>query len=113
MANEKISEYAISVSDFSDTDLLDVSKDIGGGSFQTQKMTGLVLRSFYRSGSITLTGSSQTVAFSSALANSNFEVFIIDPDGIGWEGLGTFTVNGFDINGYAVGTIGYIAILNN
>lgn len=113
MANEKTSQYSTSVSEFSDTDLLDVSKDIGGGSFESQKMTGLILRGFYRSGSISLTGSSQTVSFSTDLANANFEVFIIDPIGIGWEGLGTFTVGGFDINGYATGTIGYIAILNN
>ncbi len=113
MANEKISEYSNSVSELENTDLLDVSKDIGGGSFESQKMTGAILRGFYRSGSITLTGSSQTVAFTSAMANTSFEVFIIDPNGLGWENLGTFTVNGFDITGLTTGTIGYIAILNN
>lgn len=113
MANEKISEYANSVSELEDADLLDVSKDIGGGNFESQKMTGAILRGFYRSGSIVITGSPQTVAFSSDLANTDYEVFIIDPDGIGFEDLGTFTVSGFDINGIIAGTMGYIAILNN
>ena len=103
MANEKISEYANSVSELEDTDLVDVSKDIGGGNFESQKMTGAIL----------ITGSPQTVAFSSDLANTDYEVFIIDPDGIGFEDLGTFTVSGFDINGIIAGTMGYIAILNN
>jgi len=113
MANEKTSEYVNSVSEFADTDLLDVSKDIGGGNFESQKMTAAILRRFYRSASINLTGSSQTVSFSSPLPNANYEVFIIDPSGKGWEKLDTFTANGFNIAGLSTQTIGYIAILNN
>ncbi|MGR3178865.1 MAG: hypothetical protein ACUZ8E_12500 [Candidatus Anammoxibacter sp.] len=113
MVNEKTSEYAVSVAEFEDTDLLDVSKDIGGGDFQSQKMTAAILRAFYRSASVNLTGSSQTVAFTSPFPNTNFEVFIIDPSGNGWEKLENFTVNGFDITGLSTQTIGYIAIRNN
>ena len=113
MANEKTSEYAVTVAEFEDTDLLDVSKDIGGGDFQSQKMPGAILRAFYRSGSITLTGSPQTVAFSSDFPNTNYQVFLIDPNGLGWENLGSFTVSGFDITGLSTGDIGFIAIRNN
>ena len=113
MANEKTSEYANSVTDFGDTDLLDVSKDVGGGNFESQKMTAKILRDFYRSASITLTGSPQTVAFSDDLPNTNYQIFIIDPNGVGWENLGSFTVSGFNITGLSTGTIGYIAIRNN
>lgn len=113
MANEKTSEYPNSVDELEDTDLLDVSKDIGGGNFESQKMTATVLKSFYRSSNITLTGSPQTVVFNSALPSTNYEVFIIDPDGISFEDLGNFTVNGFDITGLVAGNIGYMAILNN
>lgn len=113
MPNEKISEYVNSVSELGDTDLLDVSKDIGGGDFESQKMPGAILRAFYRSASITLTGSPQTVAFSSNFPNADFEVFIIDPSGNGWEKLENFTISGFDITGLSTQTIGYIAIRNN
>lgn len=37
MALEKISQYANEVTELAATDLLDVSKDIGGGNFQTNK----------------------------------------------------------------------------
>ena len=113
MANEKTSEYDITVAEFEDTDLLDVSKDIGGGDFQSQKMPAAILRDFYRSASVSLTGSAQTVAFSSDFPNTNFEVFIIDPTGNGWEKLENFTVSGFDITGLSTQTIGYVAIRNN
>ena len=113
MANEKTSEYAVSVAEFEDTDLLDVSKDIGGGDFQSQKMTGAVLRNFYRSAKVTLTGSPQTITFSSPLLNINYEVFIIDPTGLGWENINNRTLSGFDITGLSTQNIAYIAIVNN
>ena len=113
MANEKISEYANSVSELEDTDLLDCSKDIGGGNFQSQKLTAAILRNFFKSAAFAFTGAPQTIVFSSPLPNLNYQVMIIDANGIGWGNLGNFTVNGFDVEGLAAGNAAYIAVLDN
>lgn len=45
MANEKISQYVNEVVTLADTDLFDVSDDLGGGSFESKRLTWANLRS--------------------------------------------------------------------
>lgn len=67
----------------------------------------------YRSGTQALTTAQTQITFSSALANNNYEIFIIDPLGIGWENITNKLATGFKITGLSSGTIGFLAILNN
>jgi len=67
----------------------------------------------YRSGTKALTTVEVQITFSSDLANNNYEVFIIDPNGIGWENITDKQVGGFKITGVSSGTIGFLVILNN
>lgn len=113
MANEKISAYSVSVAELEDTDLIDVSKDIGGGDFESQKMTGAILRNFFKAGSKAITTAETQVTFSSSLPNTNYQINIIDNNGVGHEAPYDLQITGFKIKGLTAGTIGYIAILNN
>lgn len=67
----------------------------------------------YRSGAQVLTTAQTQITFTSALANNNYEVFIIDPNGTGWENITDKQVGGFKITGLSSGTIGFLVILNN
>ena len=67
----------------------------------------------YRSGAQAITTTQTQVTFSSDLANNNYEVFIIDPNGTGWENITDKQVGGFKITGLSSGTIGFLVILNN
>ena len=67
----------------------------------------------YRSGSQAITTVETQINFTSDLANNNYEVFIIDPNGIGWENITDKQVGGFKITGLNSGTIGFLVILNN
>lgn len=113
MANEKVSEFANDVSELSDTDLLLVSKDIGGGNFQSQKMTGLILRSFFRAATEAITIAETQITFSSPLPSANYQLKIIDDEETGYEKPFDIQVTGFKIKGLTDGNIGYMAILNN
>ena len=64
-----------------------------------------------RSGVVTLTAGSNTIAFSSALPSANYEVEIIDTNGIGVQ-QGAKTLNGFTVTALGAGTIGYIATMH-
>lgn len=113
MANEKVSEFVNNVSELSDTDLLLVSKDIGGGNFESQKMTGLVLKSFFRAATEAITTAETQITFSNPLTNANYQLEIIDNDATGYEKPYDLLATGFKIKGLTNGNIGYIAILNN
>lgn len=113
MANEKVSQFATSVSELSDTDLLLVSKDTGGGNFESQKMSGKILRSFFRAATEAITTSETQITFSSPLPNANYQLKIIDDDGTGYEKPTDLQASGFKIKGLSNGNIGYMAILNN
>lgn len=67
----------------------------------------------YRSGTKALTTVQTQVTFTSDLATNNYEIFIIDPLGIGWENITDKQKTGFKITGHSSGTIGFLAILNN
>ena len=67
----------------------------------------------YRSGSQAITTVETQINFTSNLANNNYEVFIIDPNGTGWENITDKQVGGFKITGQSSGTIGFLVILNN
>src|SRR3972149_10749098 len=45
MANQKISEYQNTAVDIANSDLYDVSKDLGAGDFESQKISGATLKS--------------------------------------------------------------------
>lgn len=62
----KISQYANTLASISSTDLMDVSKDIGGGSFQTNKMTFAVLLSGIRTTTDTILGGQALSALAQA-----------------------------------------------
>ena len=67
MANEKVSQFATSVSELIDTDLLFVSKDTGGGNFESQKMSGLILMRFCKAQTAAIPTYETHITFSSPL----------------------------------------------
>lgn len=54
MANEKISQYINTAVAIADTDLFDISTDQGGGSFRSEKITGLSMKALLSAGVSTI-----------------------------------------------------------
>ena len=72
-----------------------------------------IVTNVYRSDLATIGTTSTQITFSSALANANYQIVIVDPNGIGAEKPTSKLATGFKIKGLTAGDIIYFVILTN
>ena len=73
----------------------------------------LIVTNVYRSDLATIGTSSTQITFSTALPNANYQIVIVDPNGIGTEKPTNKLATGFKIKGLSAGDIIYFVILTN
>lgn len=73
----------------------------------------LIVTNVYRSDLATISTSSTQITFSTALASANYQIVIVDPNGIGTEKPTNKLATGFKIKGLTAGDIIYFVILTN
>ena len=72
-----------------------------------------IVTNVYRSDLATISTSSTQITFSTALASANYQIVIVDPNGIGTEKPTNKLATGFKIKGLTAGDIIYFVILTN
>jgi len=72
-----------------------------------------IVTNVYRSDLATIGTTSTQVTFSSALPSANYQIVIVDPNGIGTEKPTNELATGFKIKGLTAGDIIYFVILTN
>ena len=81
MAEIKVEDYINSAADVQDTDLVDLTVDLGGGNFESKKLTFLVLKAVLL-GARRFKISKDFNDFSAATLEKNIEIFVLP---IGFE----------------------------
>lgn len=87
--------------------------DLIDSSVNTSSDALSIVTNVYRSASVAVTAAQTQVTFSTPLASNNYEVLIVDPNGVGWENITDLQAAGFKITGLGSGTIIYFVILTN
>lgn len=72
-----------------------------------------IVTNVYRSNLATIGTSSTQITFSTALSSANYQIVIVDPNGIGTEKPTNKLATGFKIKGLTSGDIIYLVILTN
>ena len=72
-----------------------------------------IVTNVYRSDLATIGTTSTQITFSTPLANANYQIVIVDPNGIGTEKPTSKLATGFKIKGLTTGDIIYFVILTN
>lgn len=72
-----------------------------------------IVTNVYRSDLATIGTTSTQITFSTALSSANYQIVIVDPNGIGTEKPTNKLATGFKIKGLTAGDIIYLVILTN
>lgn len=90
-----------------------MNKDMIDSMLNKSTDTLLIVANVYRAGTKAITTAQTQITFSlPALASNNYQVMIIDSDGVGWGDITDKQTTGFKITGLSSGTIGWAVFLN-
>ena len=116
MADEEINQY-VAATELKDGSFMDVDQDDGGGGFESQKISGALLRSLFmgRADTITVTAGDVIAGFKAVLYSVAFPLgtsIHIVPSDTGAMGIGDITLDtetGFTIEVGSAGEFSFTA----
>lgn len=116
---KKITQYATLATIIEGNDVMDLSKEVSPGVFESQQadisaIVAGILAQVYRSATVSLTSGSNIVTFSSPLPSANYELLFLPLDGTTAEPkTAVKTDAGYTIDVLDAGDFIYLAILTN